>query len=181
MNFSAGIVSVFDRVDVGDDTVGEGGNGILTMSGTADLTAGELRLDATDGFTGVANLNGGSVHVDQVTIGANGTLYLAAAATLDTYTNMTIKANGLLVLEGDHTVTVDGQVLAGELSWSGGLVGYDDAKEFDAEYDTADGWLRYKFDGTNTEVWTVIPEPATLGLVGFVAGAMVFIRRRFMI
>jgi len=144
------------------------------------LAAGELWVTALDGVTGVATLNGGAVHVDVVTIGQNGTLNWNAG-TLDTFTNMAFSADGLLVWEGDHTNDVATLVTVGTFTWNGASAVYEDAKAYDQEYLAGGEYLRTSFDGTNTEVWTVIPEPATLGMVATMSGALLFIRRRCMI
>lgn len=49
---------------------------------------------------------------------------------------------------------------------------------------TENSWVKVSWNtNTGTDSWqmNVIPEPATLGLAGLVAGSMVFIRRTFMI
>ncbi len=168
--------------------IGNGGNGTLTVSGSGDLTVGDLDIytpsdDVGATYAVVANLNGGSVHADRVIIGQDGTLNLASAATLDTYTNMIFRADGLLVWEGDHTNDVATLVGNGTFTWGNATADYSDSRAYDQEYLSGGEYLRTKYDAGNgeTQVWTVIPEPATLGMVGMVATGILFIRRRFMI
>ena len=174
-NLSAGTATVGT-----DLKVGNGGDGTLTVGGTADLTVGRLLVGSASGYTGVANLTGGAVHADKVVIGLGGTLNLAAAATLDSYTNMSFQADGLLVWEGNHTNDVATMVGDGTLSWYDATATYDDARAYDQEYDAPTGWLRTKYDAGNgeTQVWTVIPEPDTLGLMAVVGAGLLFVRRR---
>lgn len=176
MLLSAGTVDVTGaRLRVGDASAG-----MLAVSGSGDLTVNVLNVGG-NGFDGIANLNGGAVHAGKVFVGDGGILTLRSAAILDTYTNMSFSANGLLVWEGDHSADVATLAGDGTFTWGDATAVYEDTKAFDAEYqDAVNGqYLRTAFDGTNTEVWTVIPEPATLGLVGLMGAGMLFVRRLF--
>ncbi len=164
--------------------VGQAGDGTLTITG-GNLTAGTFRAESHDGYTGVINLTAGTVHADKVIMGLNGTLNLASAATLDTYTNMSFAANGLLVWEGDRSSEV--ATLAGDGTFAGadGVVDISTLTlgvDYDEAFGTGSELLVYKYDSgaDETKVWTVIPEPATLGLVSFVGLATLFVRRRLM-
>jgi len=68
---------------------------------------------------------------------------------------------GALVIDGDVTADINNWVGLGQIVAGGGA-----------------GNVTATFDGSKT---TVIPEPATLGLVALMGGGMLFIRKRFMI
>jgi len=148
--------------------VGNGGTGTMTVSG-GSLTTEDFRIEGSALFSAAATLTGGVVHAGEVLIGENATLNLFLAATLDTYTLMDFTADGKLVWEGDHTADVAGFAAAGTFAGSGGVVDIAtliDGVDYDQSISTTEGFLLSKFDsGTgNTEVWTVVPEPATMGL-----------------
>ncbi len=180
VNISAGTATVGDTL-----RVGIGGNGTLTVSGAGDLTVGTLSVKSASGFSGVANLNGGTVSADKVVIGENGTLNLLSAATLDSYTNMHFSANGLLAWEGDHTADVATLAGDGTYSWGAGIVDITTLTlgvDYDQSFAAGSDYLVSKYDaGTgNTEVWTVIPEPATMSMFGLIGAGMLFVRRRIL-
>ncbi|WP_168432858.1 PEP-CTERM sorting domain-containing protein [Pontiella sulfatireligans] len=170
-----------NRVRVGGTA--QGGTGTLTVDASGLLTVDQFNVGGLAGATGVANLNGGTIDAGSISIGANGTLNWNAAATL-VGTNMNFLADGLLVWEGDRTSDVASGVLDGTFDGSGGLVDIA-TLAFGVDYDqalsTTEGFLLSKYDSLNdtTDVWTVIPEPATLGLVVAMGAGMLFIRRMF--
>ena len=167
-----------DRARVGGMNTG---TGTLTVNAGGLLTVGRLNVGGATGLTGVVNLNGGTVNAIIVDIGEAGTLNLASAGTLAGYTNMAFSADGLLVWEGDQVSAIDSLVIAGTITANG--ASGDEGKAYDQEWTLGSALLRADYDsGTgNTEVWTVIPEPATLGMVVAMGAGALFIRRRFMI
>ncbi|VGO19235.1 PEP-CTERM sorting domain-containing protein [Pontiella sulfatireligans] len=168
-----------DRARVGGMNTG---SGTLTVDADGLLTVGQLNVGGSAGLTGAANLNGGTVNADNISIGASGTLSLLSAASLSGFTNMSFSADGLLVWEGDHTADVATLVAAGTLTGSGGIVDIntlDLGTDYDQVFGTGDNLLVSKFDGSNTSVYTVIPEPATLGLVAAMGATLLFVRRAF--
>ena len=97
--------------------VGESGNGTLTVSGSANVTAnGALQLGKNSGSTGTINLNGGTLNAVTVSRGAGtGTLNwnggtLAAsgnsAAFLQGLTNVVVQTGGAVVNTGASAVTI---------------------------------------------------------------------------
>jgi len=172
--FSGGSVSA-DNTRVGGSL--QGGNGTLVIDAGGLLTTVNLNIGGSATATGVADLSGGTLHADTVKIGINGTLNIASAATLDTYTSMNISDNGLLVLEGNQNAQVATDVSSGLLTAFNASAEYSDARAYDQEIATGANFVRSAFDGTKTEVWTVIPEPGTLGLVAALGTGLFFIRR----
>jgi len=175
-NLSGGTATVTEKLIVGRD-----GDGTLTVTG-GDLTVGTLQLDNRGGFNSVATLSAGAVHADAITIGTNGILVISDTVTLDTYTNMSFSANGKVIWDGDQTTAISDMVTAGTLGWSKATAAYDDARAYDQEFLSGGEYLRssYNSGAGETEVWTVIPEPATLGMVSFIGLATLFVRRRLM-
>ena len=117
-----------------------------------DGTANVGTLDLVEAGTGHLNLYGGTI--------------TAASADLDGNDRHTIDiTEGQLIIGGNRT---------GGLDWMAGLgriTAYGGSGTVFADYDS---------DANQTTLYAVIPEPATLGLVAAVGGAVLFIRRRFM-
>ena len=132
--------------------VGNSGQGTLTISDGGLVSVDSLSIDVTAG---------GSEGLIQ--IGLNGMLAVADSGT--TATDLT----AFLALIGGSTDNVD----------------YSNGSAWD---DIANGTLgtdytltEYDADSTSFTKLTVIPEPATLGLVCVLAGGLIFVRRCFLV
>jgi hypothetical protein len=152
-----------------------GKDGELTIESGADLTVGgafRLGSDGGDGlgYTGTLYMTGGSMVSDVFAVGMNGSegiAYMSGDASITVNTFFTFREEGtgtiymadssMLTVAGDKTGLANDRIIAS----LGG-------ESISASY-----------DGSST-TFTVIPEPATLGLVAAVGGAVLFIRRRFM-
>ena len=149
---SGGSVTVGDAVT---DTlkIGFRGTGTLEMSGGTITAIGAMYVgDNTGGGVGTVNLSGGVIELNH---NAASPLLIQNGGVI----NMS-DAGILKFLGGDRTGLIDTFVSDGRISVAEG-------KEISAVY-----------NGTDTIV-SVIPEPATLGLVGVCSAVLLFIRRRF--
>jgi hypothetical protein len=123
--------------------VGQQGIGTVHMTGgTVNLvggvgTTGNLRIAYTATATGNLYLNGGTIYANDLQ------MLFAAPGSLEIN-------GGTLVLNGNDEAAVDALISSGLVTTS--LAGYI----VDAVY-----------DGTNTTVSAVVPEPATICLLGF--------------
>ncbi len=157
---SGGLLVATNYITAGWGTTGAGEMNLINMSG-GELRTGDLELgrfgDGTFNLSdGVVNLNyyGNGAYTNGLVFDSNG-----GDGLLD------ITGNGTLNwLGGDFTGEVNAFVLSGDIIASG------DGQFVSAVYDS----------GSNITVVTAIPEPATLGLLAFLGGAMLWIRRTFM-
>jgi len=167
--------------------LGEGaGLGVWNMEGGTVYAPKDIVVgySTSAGSTDLLNMSGGDVYAGTLVVGrygdgtvtlSGGSLYLNYAGNVSTNSGadtLLFDTNG-----GDGTLDLAG----GELVWMGG----DFTAQVNAFVASGDivadggaGTVTTWFDGTDT---IAIPEPATLGLLAFLGGAMVWIRRRFMI
>ena len=147
--------------------------GTTTFTNSGDLTVSLVLRLAQVGNT-VFTMEGGTANVGTLDLAEAGTGHLnlyggtinAASAELDGNERHTIDiTEGQLIIGGDRTNGLDWMASIGRITAYGGTgtVG--------SEYDSG---------ANKTTLYAVIPEPATLGLVTAFGGAVLFIRRRFM-
>jgi hypothetical protein len=117
-------------------------------------------------------MTGGSVVSDVFAVGINGSHglgYLSgnASITVDTFFTFSAEGTGTIYMEDESVMTVAGNKvgLANDR-----IVANVGGESISANYDS----------GTGMTTFAVIPEPATFGLVVAFGGAVLFIRRRFM-
>ena len=166
-----GTITASNRLQVGRS----GGTSTFNMYGGSVTSTGDLKIGREGGSTGVLNMYDGSITtLANISIGEEGaasgvlnlyggTVTAAGIAIYDpTPPKMVLIGDGVLLLVGDKTSTVDGYV--------GG-------SERIRPMDPGDT-IERDFDITNpgfTTVWAV-PEPATLSLL--VLGGLAVIRRK---
>ena len=136
------------------------GNLIVAFDGTGTASAGVL------------NMSGGAVTTSQLDLGVGvsvGTVNMSGASVL--HAGTASAANGSTINMADSAFFL----INGD--WTGaGLVG---AVIFATDVGTS---IQEVYNATDARTeWTVIPEPATLGMVAALGGALLFIRRRFII
>lgn len=154
-----------------------GKDGQLTVEGGAVLTVGSTFRLGSDaggsGYTGTLLMTGGSITSDVFAVGHNGSDGLAylsgdASITVDTFFTFSAGGTGTIYMEDDSVMKVAGDKAS---LANNRVVANIGGESIFASYDGA----------SETTTFTVIPEPATLGLVAAFGGAILFIRRRFMI
>ncbi|MDF7823643.1 hypothetical protein P4B35_06420 [Pontiellaceae bacterium B12227] len=160
---------------------GSGGLTVVADSGTVYLNGD------SSAFTGLLSVEDGAKLGGSGTI--NGGLTVAAGGTLVFSTTDTLTvASGVVSLDStfgvDDLIDIDSSVADGTYTLIDGDVSASFAAGFENiglenAFDLGDGKSAY-FEEGSLQV-TVIPEPATLGLVAAFGGAVMFIRRRFMI
>jgi hypothetical protein len=157
--------------------VGNNAAGVGTLNINAGFyTVGNRLFIGANGGAGTVNLDGGELYISTIFTNA---LTIVGSSTLDIN-------DGILKWNADNTgfrsvaqiTALEGYVAAGDLTF-GGTGAYDAAD--DAYIIAANGtsYLYAQLNGTGeTEVWsTVIPEPATLGLIS-ACGVFVLLSRR---
>ncbi len=175
------IVSPFYDASV---TITTGGD--LQVSAISRLGHGALM----NGSTGTLNMDGGNMYSQVFEVGYNG----------NDGTNTLNAGNGVVNMSGDAVVQTGdlrfGQEMAGygfdaAANATGQINMTGDAMIIVNGDQTAQSWvgngyiaatgagesISVFYNGAETE-YTVIPEPATLGLVGILGGAMLWIRKR---
>lgn len=182
--------------------VGISGDGTLTMNGgmlnmTNEWGPGTLGIGNSAG-SGLFVLNGGDVSVSQFTLNSdgvgtaraeiNGGLLHIRTQWNDGTFNVANAGAELFIGEGVLTRTSDSMALFTNAIESG-FVTWDSSsttmltENWDVSYTNGTGSILYvdyndAISGQTT-MWAVIPEPATLGLVAAMGGAMLMIRRTF--
>lgn len=157
--------------------VGQNGTGIVTLDGTGVLNTDLLTIGGGEG--GTAILSGGQATIGKMAIGSSGILRIETGAELQAGLNLLIESDGLFEWEGEHCDELLAMISSGSLIWSNAVTAYDDSKAFSQEFELDGQFLRTHYDTTSntTEVWAVIPEPATLSLIAVVGGFVLFMRR----
>ena len=135
--------------------VGSGGYGTVVNSGDVHVW-GDFYLDAWSAAAGHLQLNDGSFQVDGAIAAWGG------AATMDL-------ADGTFLVNGDQVASLTTWINGGSITANGGP---STIADFNLDYNTTNA-------GFTT--LSVIPEPATLGLVAAFGGALLMIRRKLMI
>ena len=162
-----------------------GGGASISGDTAATLTlTGEIALSAVSGFGGTTKLGAGGALTGSGAYTGDLTLGTGSALTL----GETLSVAGLVALDGTFGIgnvaglsssTADGTyTLIDTTSTDFSTLGLDNFGSANP-YNLGGGKSAY-FEQGSLQV-TVIPEPATLGLVVAMAGGMLFIRRRFMI
>ena len=168
--------------------------GQVSSAGTAYLgnvssSTGSATVDGTGSLWDAATLLVGKEGQGTLTI-LDGGLVSAESLSIDVVTNgpeglIQIGIDGMLaVADGGTTATSLGDFLA-LIGGSTDNIDYWNGTAWD---DIANGTLgtdytltEYDEGSTSFTKLTVIPEPATLGLVCLLAGGMIFVRRRFLV
>ena len=159
-------------------------SGANNYSGTTTVSGGTLIIDG-DGTLGLVTVESGATFGGDGTLGAGLTLddgakFLFNGAATLSVTNGTVDLGNLSVAA---LVGLDDTVADGTYTLIDGAATFDfsDVQNLGAAnaYDLGSGKSAY-FEEGSLQV-TVIPEPATLGLVAFIGFAAVVIRRRLML
>jgi hypothetical protein len=157
--------------------------GVQFLEGTSSLTITDGGNLTSSGLTGVGwqpgtvgtlEMTGGTHSTAALYLGhgGTGTINLSGDALLDVTTaTFAAGANG-----GSGSMTMDGNAM---FSVFGDLTGSGLENTLITAVGAGDS-IEANLVGGNTE-YTVIPEPATLSLVGLVGGGLLWIRKRFMI
>jgi len=142
-------------------SIGEGGEGSFVNNGGTTLM-GVTGAWFVLGTTGTMNLNGGYTIVDVDATGA--TVIIDGVIDL---------AGGALAFKGDVLSEAGQWILDQHLTSYGRTA---DASDYTSKF-------AFDYDTTNAGYTTItaIPEPATLGMVAAFGGALLFVRRKFMI
>jgi hypothetical protein len=179
LDISGGSLQVANHLNV---TQQAGSNGLLVMSG-GSVTVGDATSDTLKiGFrgTGTLDMTGGtltsigSMYVGHNTGGGVGTVNLSGGVielNHNAASPLLVQNGGVINMSDDGILKFLGGDRTGLVAnfVSDGRISVAEGKEISAV-----------FNGTDTVV-TVIPEPATLGLVSAFAAGTLFVRRRFMI
>ena len=156
LNLYDGAISVGKDLEVGQ---GSGVTGTLNMYAGTITVGDDFEIAQIAGTTGIVNLDGGTITLNGS--GSQFNMYAGGSLNFGGLGNGSV-SDGLLVIIGkDLTGAIGDDVAAGWI--------------------TSDlGYVTVETVGADTHVYgNVIPEPATLGLLGLTGGAMVFMRRRF--
>ncbi|VGO20711.1 PEP-CTERM sorting domain-containing protein [Pontiella sulfatireligans] len=143
---------------------------ILAINGGTVSAAGNLLVGAVGLAASSVDLLGGSLSVDGSLIFGN---------TTDT---LNIENDAVMMLSGDDWADINAGIAAGNITWANGDM-VDTAVGLKTWDNGSGSYLHTDFDGSDTTVWVnqTIPEPATLGLIGFAGAVALIIRRRFLI
>lgn len=157
-------------------SIGNVSSGSMTMNG-GSIIGNRLTYGTADGLSdGAINLLGGTMTLTNIT---SGVLNARSAGSL-----LTIGNDASMALGGDQLLNghLNSLVASNNLAWANGTSSLGSTYGTgDKTWDDGSGsYLHAAIDGGETIVWvdTVIPEPATLGLVGIGVG-LLYIRRRF--
>lgn len=160
---------------------GGGGAMALTKVGAGTLTLSGISTYIGDTAVSAGTLvladNGGLKFAVQGT-GVNNQIAGTGIATLDGDFTFDLSAAGTTV--GDSWNIVDLGSLNGASSFGSTFTVNGFADQLDGTWYLDNGSAEYSFD-TGTGALSVIPEPATLGMIGLAGAGMLFVRRRFMI
>jgi hypothetical protein len=152
LNISGALSTLTCRdLEVGQTTT-VGKKGVLNMTGGLITVADDFEIGlSTNNATGIVHLDGGTIKLDGSYEGVGGAL-------LRMYTGGSMNfGGGTLILPGDQRSRIDGYVTSGWI--------------------TSDlGGISATFDDVNTTVIGVIPEPATMVLLGL--GGLLLRKRR---
>jgi hypothetical protein len=178
---------IFRMENGGDLTVAAGGVLDLTLGAGAGLGLITERGSTAASGRRVTLEDGATFKVDRyLTHNAWTTEFIASetgVATMEVLADLRFRNSDALVIDlSDYNVvdTVNGDTLV--LFDYGSIVGAA-ASVSVVGYNEADWTLNYAYDQGGGDLGvaiTVIPEPATLGLVAAMGGGILFIRRRFM-
>lgn len=157
-----------------------GGNGGILLVNGGSITYGGWLGVANNG-DGTFELNGGNVRVANAFFhnleNGTGTASSSITAGLLDVNAMTLNS-GVMDISGTGEVLIRAGTSASQIAgWiSGGLMTIDGsgAAVVDVDYELT------AFGGSGQRI-TVIPEPATLGLIAAFGGGLLFLRRRFSI
>ena len=180
-----------------------------TYTGMTTVDAGELILDGSVAgavtvdfgatLSGSGSIDGASTINGMLNPGNSpGTLTFNDALTLESTATLTLELTGtgageydLLLNDGEDTLTAGGTLVFDTTGYTANLgdsfTVFENWGGFDSSFDSISGTDLgggLSLDTTTlltTGTITVIPEPATLGLVVAFGGAIVWIRRTFMI
>ena len=154
-----------------DSSIPGGQIGQLTINSGGELNTVNLAMGAVANSTDTIDMNGTA----QATM--SGTLFCGMAAGVTATINMndssTLSTAGLgwnggsIVMDGDAVLTVN----VGSAAWANNQITAKNAGSGDSIRVTALGGDAFQYD--------VIPEPATLGLVALMGGALLVARRNF--
>lgn len=191
---TAGSAFVVGRSGGAPGTLSITAGGKISSAGTAYLgntstTVGDATVTGADSLWDAATLLVGNSGQGTLTI-SDGGLVSAEFLSIDVTTNgpigeIRIGIDGMLAVgDGDTTATTLGDFVA-LIDGSTDNIKYWDGAAWD---DIANGTLgtdytltEYDEGSTSFTKLTVIPEPATLGLICLLAGGMIFVRRRFLV
>ncbi len=161
---------------------GVDGNSYMTWNSTGTLSGvNDLRLGNTTAQRGFITQNAGTFTVADSLQMKYGSVFTMAGGTLSANNLIIDNASGDDILDflttgsggamsfanggADYTATLEGFITAGDIRIDGAAATVSD--------------FNISYSGTETTI-TVIPEPATIGLVMAFGGGILFIRRKLM-
>lgn len=156
-----------------------GNNATINMNGGSASVSGLYRLGTTAGSTGTLNMSSGLTVAGQLEVGSygNGVVNLSGDAILHAgiyYSGeqFGVGGTGVIYLEDSAQFLVNGDHVtsghAGNVIALGWVAAANSGESIVANYDTAN----------SRTVYSVIPEPATLGLFGFIGAGLLWARKR---
>jgi hypothetical protein len=192
---SGSAVSTTGNLEIGVKDGTAGATGVLVLN-DGTLSVSQILLGKDAGTTGTLTLNGGAVSTGNFKLANNAT----STGTLNLYGGtLTVNGSwsgpgtdkigislGTLTAANDVTGKFNGIRNAGDMTVLGGML---DDSAFTSTYTSNSGSFssggyiaKWGYDSVTdkTAMWSVIPEPATLGLVAAFGGGLLFFRRRFM-
>jgi len=156
-------------------TSGTAGASTLTINNGGNLTSALTGIGWQAGTTGTLDMTGGTHSTAALYLGYSGAgiVNLSGDALLDVTANLAmavgaVGGTGSITMDGDSMFRILGDSTT--LGWENSLITAVGAGDS----------IDVNLVGGATE-YTVIPEPATLGLFALVGGGMLWIRKRFTI
>lgn len=126
-----------------------------------------------------ANLASGALFGDVLLVGHHSDVTIQEDFGLHV-AELALTCDGVVDWKGMDSTSIEDMAAWGQIYWTNAHYGYGDTRAFDGEILNETGqYLRYanNADGSGVSMWTVIPEPSTIGLLALCAPMLMVFRR----